>query len=58
MKMSTCSWSTYAFELTAHWWSVAVEDEERAALAGELIQSLDRDVDSDAKARGRRRFRH
>lgn len=27
-----------------------LSDEERAALAGELIQSLDRDVDPDAEA--------
>jgi putative addiction module component (TIGR02574 family) len=30
--------------------ALRLSDEERAALAGELIQSLDREVDSDAEA--------
>jgi putative addiction module component (TIGR02574 family) len=30
--------------------ALRLSDEERAALAGELIQSLDRDVDPDAEA--------
>lgn len=30
--------------------ALRLSDEERAALAGELIQSLDRDVDGDAEA--------
>ncbi len=30
--------------------ALRLSDEERAALAGELIQSLDRDVDADAEA--------
>lgn len=30
--------------------ALQLSDEERAALAGELIQSLDREVDSDAEA--------
>jgi putative addiction module component (TIGR02574 family) len=30
--------------------ALRLSDEERAALAGELIQSLERDVDADAEA--------
>jgi putative addiction module component (TIGR02574 family) len=30
--------------------ALRLSDEERAALAGDLIQSLDRDVDADAEA--------
>lgn len=30
--------------------ALQLSDEERAALAGELIQSLDREVDADAEA--------
>ena len=30
--------------------ALRLSDEERAALAGELIQSLDREVDADAEA--------
>jgi putative addiction module component (TIGR02574 family) len=35
-------------QLLAH--ALRLSDEERAALAGKLIQSLDRDVDPDAEA--------
>jgi hypothetical protein len=36
--------------------ALRLSDEERAALAGELIQSLEREVDADAEAAWPRRF--
>jgi putative addiction module component (TIGR02574 family) len=37
--------------------ALRLSDEERAALAGELIQSLEREVDSDAEAAGSEEIR-